>query len=52
MFTGIIEEIGSVESILASSSAFKIKIKARKILDSTAIGDSISVNGVCLRSPL
>ncbi|MGV3488494.1 MAG: riboflavin synthase [Tuberibacillus sp.] len=48
MFTGIIEEIGTVESILASSSTFKIKIKARKILNSTAIGDSISVNGVCL----
>ena len=48
MFTGIVEEIGSIESIQTSSDAIQLKIKAQKILSDTAIGDSISVNGVCL----
>lgn len=48
MFTGIVEEIGCIESIQTSSDAIQLKIKAQKILSDIAIGDSISVNGVCL----
>ena len=44
MFTGIIEEVGRVQSI----SSNKINIKANTVLNETKIGDSISVNGVCL----
>lgn len=44
MFTGIIEEKGTVKSL----SGGQIEIACRKILEGTKIGDSISVNGVCL----
>lgn len=44
MFTGIVEEIGTVKSI---NSNF-ISITANKIFDDIKLGDSIAVNGVCL----
>jgi len=48
MFTGIVEEIGTVRRVLPGQRAGKITIGARKVLEGTAIGDSIAVNGVCL----
>lgn len=48
MFTGIIEELGEVKSILPRSLATLIKIKAKKVQEDIKIGDSLSVNGVCL----
>ena len=44
MFTGIIEETGTVRTITANS----LCISAEKVLEGTAVGDSIAVNGVCL----
>ena len=44
MFTGIIEEIGTVSEI----SNGKLKINAKNVLNATKVGDSIAVNGVCL----
>ncbi|MDP3045683.1 MAG: riboflavin synthase [Bacillota bacterium] len=44
MFTGIVEEIG----LLKEFSGGHITISARKVLEGTNLGDSISVNGVCL----
>ena len=44
MFTGIIEEIGTVRDTRRNRLAFE----AREVLDGTRTGDSISVNGVCL----
>jgi riboflavin synthase len=48
LFTGIIEEIGHVEMIKGGKNCANIKIKAKKVLEKTRLGDSISVNGVCL----
>lgn len=48
MFTGIIEELGSVGAIEKRGSGARISISAEKVTDGTAEGDSISVNGVCL----
>jgi len=48
MFTGIIEEVGVVEEIDNRGSYARINISCKKILEDTKIGDSISVNGVCL----
>lgn len=48
MFTGIVEEVGSVRTVLPGSRAGKICIAARKVLEGTQVGDSIAVNGVCL----
>lgn len=44
MFTGIIEEIGTVKRLEPD----KIHIRAKTVLEGTKIGDSIAVNGVCL----
>jgi riboflavin synthase len=48
MFTGIIEEIGSILSIKQTGQSIIIEIEAMKILEDVHLGDSISVNGVCL----
>ena len=48
MFTGIIEETGKVISIIKTGSSAKIKIGCEKVIENTALGDSIAVNGVCL----
>ena len=48
MFTGIVEELGTVKSILRHGHNMLFKIRAQKVLEGTNIGDSISVNGACL----
>ena len=48
MFTGIVEEIGTIEGISINGSSNVIQISANKVLDGTVIGESIAVNGVCL----
>lgn len=48
MFTGIIEELGSVESLGKNAKGAKIKICAGLVTAGTVEGDSIAVNGVCL----
>ncbi|GAA0078083.1 riboflavin synthase [Clostridium sp. CTA-5] len=48
MFTGIIEEVGRVESLNLNSGFGLIEINANKVLEGTKIGDSIASNGVCL----
>lgn len=48
MFTGIIEELGKVKNITQKGSITLLEVKADKVLEDTKIGDSISVNGVCL----
>ncbi|MDE6834442.1 MAG: riboflavin synthase, partial [Ruminococcus sp.] len=48
MFTGIIEEIGTVKEIRHSGESSFIKIQADKIFSDMHIGDSIAVNGLCL----
>lgn len=48
MFTGIIEEIGTMKSIQKKKNSAVLSIEAEKVLEDTKIGDSISVNGVCL----
>ena len=48
MFTGIIEELGHVRSVVKRSENARIVIEARTITEDTHDGDSIAVNGVCL----
>ncbi len=48
MFTGIVEEIGTVKEIVRGSLSIKLCIHCTKILDDVKMGDSIAVNGVCL----
>ena len=48
MFTGIIEEVGTVKAVQHSGSNSFIRIEAKKVLEDVHLGDSIAVNGVCL----
>ncbi len=48
MFTGIIEELGHVQSIEQRGEGVRIRIEARTVTEGTQEGDSICVNGVCL----
>jgi riboflavin synthase len=48
MFTGIIEEVGSVEEVKPSPSGLMIKIGSKTVRGGLALGESVSVNGACL----
>ncbi|MGY0836829.1 riboflavin synthase [Aerococcus urinaeequi] len=50
MFTGIIEDIGRIESIEAinNDAGLLLTIASEKIVSDVNLGDSISVNGICL----
>lgn len=48
MFTGIIEEKGTLENIKLKGASGIINIYANTVLENTKLGDSIAVNGVCL----
>lgn len=48
MFTGIIEEIGTVLQIKKGQHSAVLTIQASKVLEQTKTGDSIAVNGICL----
>ena len=50
MFTGIIEDIGRIESIetINKHAGLLLTIASRKIVSDVNLGDSISVNGICL----
>lgn len=48
MFTGIVEEVGTVRRVLPGARAGRISIAADVVLEGTRIGDSVAVNGVCL----
>jgi len=50
MFTGIIEELGTVDAldVDAATDSAQLRLTAHDVLDGVADGDSIAVNGVCL----
>lgn len=48
MFTGIVEELGKVSRLEPLSDAMRISITGPLVVSDANIGDSISVNGVCL----
>lgn len=48
MFTGIIEEVGTVKQINKGPKSIALSVHAHKVLKDTQLGDSIATNGVCL----
>jgi riboflavin synthase len=48
MFTGIVEELGTVEALERQSDAVRLTVRAASVLEDVGLGDSIAVNGVCL----
>ncbi len=48
MFTGIVEEIGTIKKVEKGAKSSKLTIEGAKIFDDLKLGDSVAVNGVCL----
>jgi riboflavin synthase len=48
MFTGIVEELGTVEAVENQGDAIRLTVRATTVLEDAGLGDSISVNGCCL----
>ena len=48
MFTGIVQELGTVDSFAQGGSGGRLTIHCAKVLDDAQIGASIAVNGACL----
>ena len=48
MFTGIIEELGRVESLETHATGARLRVRCKMVLEDAAEGASIAVNGVCL----
>ncbi len=48
MFTGIIEEIGKIRNVQHMGKGVRIEIACKKIMTDLKIGESVSVNGICL----
>ena len=48
MFTGIVEEVGTISGIRRGAHSAVLSIACEKVLEGTKIGDSIAVNGICL----
>ena len=47
MFTGIVEEIGTVRQVVRGTRSSHFVIAADKVLNDTKIGDSICTSGAC-----
>jgi riboflavin synthase len=47
VFTGLVEEVGRVSG-LEAGEMFRLSLSASRTLEDTRVGDSVSVNGVCL----
>ena len=48
MFTGIVEELGTIRSIQIKSQDAILEIQATEVLSDAKVGDSISIDGACL----
>jgi riboflavin synthase len=48
MFTGIVEELGRVRSVVPNEGGARIEIDAKLVVDDARVGDSIACNGCCL----
>src|SRR6478735_2323982 len=48
MFTGIVEELGTIAEVVDQGDAVRLTVQAATVLEGTGLGDSISVNGCCL----
>ena len=48
MFTGIVRELGAVDALEESEAGARLRVRAPETAAASAVGDSVSVNGVCL----
>ena len=48
MFTGLVQELGTVAGMEPHADALRLSIRAPRTVAEAALGDSIAINGVCL----
>ncbi|CUH94225.1 hypothetical protein P22_0291 [Propionispora sp. 2/2-37] len=48
MFTGLVEELGTIKAIVKGQRSVRLTVGAKTVLEDVKIGDSIAVNGTCL----
>ncbi len=48
MFTGLVEEIGTIVALVPADGGLRVAIRAQVVTDGLAIGDSVAVDGACL----
>jgi riboflavin synthase len=48
VFTGLVEELGTVRAVIANETGARLEIEAATVLDDAVLGASIAVNGCCL----
>ena len=48
MFTGIVEETGTISGIIKNADGLELRIKASKVRSDLKVNDSISCSGICL----
>lgn len=48
MFTGLVEQVGRIQRVAPEATGARVTVEAGKVLEGSAIGDSIAVNGCCL----
>jgi riboflavin synthase len=48
MFTGLVEELGTVRAVIPNATGARLEIEAETVLEDVVLGASIAVNGCCL----
>jgi riboflavin synthase len=48
MFTGLVEETGTISGIIKNADGLELRIKASKVRSDLKVNDSISCSGICL----
>ena len=48
MFTGLVEEVGSIDQMLSNPDGLEISIRGKKVLEDLKVDDSVSCSGICL----
>ena len=48
LFTGLVEEVGTISSVKKGNISSQITIRSKKVIEDIKIGDSIATNGICL----
>lgn len=48
MFTGLVEEIGTVAALDVRPDGARLRVSATRVVDGLALGDSVAVDGACL----
>ena len=48
MFTGLVEEVGTIDQITSNLDGLRISVNAEKVMEGLKVDDSVSCSGICL----